>query len=161
MGLLCLGSALFTVVSIYGFGGELPKCVVIWGSNLVHTGSSDGINGGVVATAVQKAEKVIVVDPRHIAPVKHATHWLQLRPGTDGALAMGFLNVILNEDLYDHSFVEEWTNAPHLIRSDTGTLLRAADLVAGGSLGREAPSAYRESDADLSAIWAPLGWAFR
>ena len=93
----------------YGFGGETPKCVVIWGSNVVHTGSSDGICGGVVATAVQKAEKVIVVDPRHIAPVKHATHWLQLRPGTDGALALAMIHVIIAEDLVDHEFVDNYT----------------------------------------------------
>jgi anaerobic selenocysteine-containing dehydrogenase len=46
---------------------------------------------------------------------------------------MGFLNVIINEGLYDRDFVEKWTNAPHLIRSDTGRLLRESDLVKDGS----------------------------
>jgi anaerobic selenocysteine-containing dehydrogenase len=46
---------------------------------------------------------------------------------------MGFLNVIVNEDLYDHDFVEQWTNAPFLIRSDTDKILRASEVVEGES----------------------------
>jgi len=34
---------------------------------------------------------------------------LQLRPGTDGALALGMMNVIINENLYDKEFVNHWT----------------------------------------------------
>jgi anaerobic selenocysteine-containing dehydrogenase len=46
---------------------------------------------------------------------------------------MGFLNVILNEGLYDGAFVERWTNAAHIIRNDTGKLLRENDLISDGS----------------------------
>jgi len=46
---------------------------------------------------------------------------------------MGFLNVIINEGLYDRAFVEKWTNAAHLIRSDAAKLLRESDLVDSGS----------------------------
>lgn len=38
-----------------------------------------------------------------------AEHFLQIRPGTDCALALGMLNVIINEELYDKEFVEKWT----------------------------------------------------
>ena len=34
--------------------------------------------------------------------------WLQLRPGTDAALALGMLHVIIHEGLYDKEFVEQW-----------------------------------------------------
>ena len=34
--------------------------------------------------------------------------WIRVRPGTDAALALGMLNVIINEDLYDHDFVDRW-----------------------------------------------------
>jgi dimethylsulfide dehydrogenase subunit alpha/complex iron-sulfur molybdoenzyme family reductase subunit alpha len=44
---------------------------------------------------------------------------------------MGFLNVIVNEGLYDREFVERWTNATHLVRSDNGKLLRESDLAEG------------------------------
>jgi anaerobic selenocysteine-containing dehydrogenase len=46
---------------------------------------------------------------------------------------MGFLNVIVNNHLFDRTFVEQWTNAPHLIRTDTGRLLRECDLTPEGS----------------------------
>jgi anaerobic selenocysteine-containing dehydrogenase len=53
--------------------------------------------------------KLIVIDPRQTAEAKIADIWLQLRPGTDGAIAMGWLNIIINEELYDKEFVKNWT----------------------------------------------------
>ncbi len=52
--------------------------------------------------------KIIVVDPRPTECARAANLWLQLRPGTDGALALGMLNVILSEGIYDREFVEKW-----------------------------------------------------
>ena len=45
------------ICDVYGFGGETPKCVVIWGSNMVHTGSSDGMCGGVVARRCRRRRR--------------------------------------------------------------------------------------------------------
>jgi hypothetical protein len=42
---------------------------------------------------------------------------------------------MISRGWYDREFVRAWTNAPHLVRSDTGRLLRAADLVNGGDAG--------------------------
>jgi anaerobic selenocysteine-containing dehydrogenase len=53
--------------------------------------------------------KSIVIDPRRTKVAAGADHWLQIRPGTDDALAMGMLNVIITEDLYDKDFVSNWT----------------------------------------------------
>ena len=47
--------------------------------------------------------------PRATAYTSRATLWLQLRPGTDAALALGMMNVIINEGLWDKEFVENWT----------------------------------------------------
>jgi len=52
--------------------------------------------------------KLIVIDPREIPEAKVADLWLQPRPATDTALLMGMINVIIEEDLYDHEFVEKW-----------------------------------------------------
>ncbi len=97
------------VCDLYGFGGEKPACIVLWGCNITHTGASDGMCGGIVQQALNQAEKVIVVDPRRIAPAEKAEHWLQLRPGTDGALALAMLNVIITEELADDHFVKHYT----------------------------------------------------
>ena len=50
-----------------------------------------------------------MIDPRRTEIASKADIFLQLRPGTDGALALGMLHVILNENLYDEEFVRKWT----------------------------------------------------
>ncbi|MFC1863856.1 molybdopterin-dependent oxidoreductase [Thermodesulfobacteriota bacterium] len=97
------------VTDIYGFGGKKPVCMVIWGCNVTETGASDGMCGGMVQKALNNAKKVIVIDPRRIGPAKRADHWLQIRPGTDCALALAMIHVMIIEDLYDHEFVDNYT----------------------------------------------------
>jgi len=109
---------------------KIPECIVIWGYNIPAT-CPDNVFGHWIIDLMKKGTQIICIDPRLSWFASRAKKWLQLRPGTDGALAMGFLNVIINEGLYDREFVERWTNAPFLIRSDTGKLLRASDLVEG------------------------------
>ena len=111
---------------------EVPECIVIWGYNIPNT-CPDNIFGHWFIDLMKKGTKIICIDPRLSWFASRADFWLRLRAGTDGALAMGFLNVIINEDLYDHDFVDKWTNAPFLIRKDTDKLLRASDLVHGES----------------------------
>lgn len=53
--------------------------------------------------------KLIVVDPRRTEFAKVADVHCQIRPGTDGALALGWLNVIINEKLYDPEFINKWS----------------------------------------------------
>lgn len=57
----------------------------------------------------EKGAKVIVVDPRYTDMAQDADLFLQLRPGTDGALALGLMHVIIKEKLYDEEFIEKWT----------------------------------------------------
>jgi anaerobic selenocysteine-containing dehydrogenase len=97
------------ICDIYGFGGEDPACIMIWGCDVTHSGASDGMCGGMLQRALNKAKKVIVVDPRRIGPAKNADHWLQIRPGTDGALALAMIHVIVAEDLVAHEFVDHYT----------------------------------------------------
>ncbi|MEG1517885.1 MAG: molybdopterin-dependent oxidoreductase [Raoultibacter sp.] len=55
--------------------------------------------------------KFVIVDPRITPTVTGlADIHLQLRPGTDGALALGFMNILIRDNLYDKEFVEKWTH---------------------------------------------------
>jgi anaerobic selenocysteine-containing dehydrogenase len=81
------------------------KCKLIWGSGVISSPSVWQEN----MAAGEKGIKLIVVDPRRTAIAAKADIHLQLRPGTDGALALGFMNVIINENLYDKNFVAKWT----------------------------------------------------
>lgn len=58
--------------------------------------------------AKKNGAKIIVIDPRRTRSASMADVWLQLRPGTDCALLMGMINVIIAEGLYDKDFVEKW-----------------------------------------------------
>jgi len=111
---------------------KVPKCIVIWGYN-IPASCPDNVFGHWIIDLMKRGTEIIAIDPRLSWFASRAKKWLQLRPGTDGALAMGFLNVIINEGLYDRAFVEKWTNAAHLIRSDAAKLLRESDLVDSGS----------------------------
>jgi anaerobic selenocysteine-containing dehydrogenase len=109
-----------------------PECIVVWGYNIPAT-CPDNLFGHWVIDLMRRGTKIIAIDPRLSWFASRATKWLRLRPGTDGALAMGFLNVIINEKLYAEDFVDKWTNAHHLIRRDTGKLLRESGMTDGGS----------------------------
>lgn len=106
-----IGSAItlggLPVCDIYGFGDETPACILNWGCNHVEAGASDGMCGSMFKRAVKKAEKLIVVDPRRISLAEEADHWLQLRPGSECALALAMIHTIVTEDLYDHEFVDK------------------------------------------------------
>ncbi len=86
---------------------EVPKYIIIWGKIPIYS-NSDGLFGHAVVDLMQRGSKLIVIDPRLTWLAAHAEYHLQLRPGTDTALGMGFANVIVQEDLYDHEFVDEW-----------------------------------------------------
>ena len=84
-----------------------PKCIVMWGCNPLWT-NPDEYKGVNFWRAYEKGAKLIVIDPRKGFLANKADLWLQLRPGTDAALAMGFFNVIIEEELYDEEFVEQY-----------------------------------------------------
>jgi anaerobic selenocysteine-containing dehydrogenase len=111
---------------------KIPKCIVIWGYN-IPASCPDNVFGHWIIDLMKRGTKIIAIDPRLTWFTSRAKKWLKLRPGTDGALAMGFLYEIIEKKLYDKDFVEKWTNAPHLIRTDTGKLLRECDVVEGGN----------------------------
>jgi anaerobic selenocysteine-containing dehydrogenase len=86
-----------------------PQCIVMWGCNPQWT-NPDEYKGESFWRAYRKGAKLICIDPRKGFVAKKADLWLQLRPGTDAALAMGFHHVILEEELYDREFVGNYIN---------------------------------------------------
>jgi anaerobic selenocysteine-containing dehydrogenase len=85
---------------------ENAKLIILWGFNPVNTALPS--IGRAVIDAVERGSKLIVVDPRFTTIASKADIFVQLRPGTDGALALGILNYIIEENLYDKEFVEKW-----------------------------------------------------
>jgi anaerobic selenocysteine-containing dehydrogenase len=105
-----VGASLVTCgnLPVCDYDGD-PKCVVVWASNIFWT-NPDEYTGENLCRVLAQGAKLIVVDPRLTYTSSRADVWLQLRPGTDAALALGMLNVIINEGLYDKEFVEKYTH---------------------------------------------------
>ena len=80
------------------------NCILSIGTN---TTSSYPVISMRVLQAIKNGTKLIVIDPREIELSKHAEIFLKPYPGTDVALLMGMMRVIVDEDLLDHEFVEE------------------------------------------------------
>ncbi len=86
---------------------EVPKYILIWGKDPLYS-NPDGFFGHCVIDLMKRGSRLIVVDPRVTWLATRADYHLALRPGTDAAVGLAMLNVIIGEDLYDHEFVEKW-----------------------------------------------------
>lgn len=83
------------------------KCLLIWSANPFHSNTGNVLP---ILRAKEKGLKIICVDPRRSPTAAQADIHLQLKPGTDGALALAMANVIINEGLYDLDFVTNYTH---------------------------------------------------
>jgi anaerobic selenocysteine-containing dehydrogenase len=82
------------------------KLYVLWGHN---PDESDFPLTLAIEENLPKGSKLIVIDPKKIPLAKKADMYLPIRPGTDGALALALMHVIVKENLYDKDFIEKWT----------------------------------------------------
>jgi anaerobic selenocysteine-containing dehydrogenase len=85
----------------------VPEVIVIWGKEPLAS-NGDGLWGHAVIDLMKKGAKLISVDPRVNWLTTRSEIQLRVRPGTDTAMAMAWLYVIINEGLYDAEFVERW-----------------------------------------------------
>ncbi|MGV8084266.1 MAG: molybdopterin-dependent oxidoreductase [Coriobacteriia bacterium] len=109
--LLCWIPTFMVETAISGWSPFEPdlgnsKCIVLWGQN-------PGVSGfpamrGLTDLKKNNGLKVIVIDPRYTETAAHADLWLPLRPGSDVALALAWLHVIIYEGLYDGEFTSNW-----------------------------------------------------
>ncbi len=83
------------------------KCIVIWGIDVENSYRANFYRP--INEALADGAKLIVIDPIRSSLAEKADIYLQVRPGTDCALALSMINVIINEELYDIEFVEKWT----------------------------------------------------
>ena len=93
-----------------------PDVYVAWGGASEMSNYDDSCRTTVdVAT---RSTTHICVDPRETNMGKEADFQLHLRPGTDGAMALAWTNVIIENNLYDELFTKKWTNGPFLVCED-------------------------------------------
>jgi anaerobic selenocysteine-containing dehydrogenase len=107
---LCWIPTFMVETAIYGwcpFDLDLgqSRCLVLWGQN---PGASSMPEMHHIRELQAKGLKVIVIDPRFTETAAKADLWLPIRPGSDLALALAWVNVIIHEGLYDAEFVTEY-----------------------------------------------------
>ena len=82
------------------------NCIVVFGGNPLLSHPPRGLD--IVEAKRKRGAKLIVVDPHRTQLAAQADLWLQIRPGTDVALALGMMRVIIDEGLYSEDFVKKW-----------------------------------------------------
>lgn len=135
-------------------GYTLPELVVLWGKDPLPS-NPDGLFGHSIIDMMKRGTKVIMVDPRITWLGSRCEMVVQLRPGTDAALAMALCNVIIQEDLYDHDLVEKWAYGfdEFAERVKTMTPEKAAEICQ-----IDAEDIYRLARRYATAHPASIGW---
>ncbi|MBL4560820.1 MAG: molybdopterin-dependent oxidoreductase [Labilibaculum sp.] len=111
----CRGPREVAFLATFGQGINSPentdirdtKCLVLIGSHLgenMHNGQVQEMSD-----AIDKGTTIITVDPRFSTVAGKSKHWLPIKPSTDIALLLSWMNVIINEDLFDKKYVEKYT----------------------------------------------------
>jgi thiosulfate reductase/polysulfide reductase chain A len=87
---------------------EESKCIVLIGSHIGENVFTSQVTA--FAEGLAKGAKLIVVDPRFSTAASKANWWLPIKPGTDTALLLAWMNVIINEKLYDADYLDKYAD---------------------------------------------------
>lgn len=105
--------------------------LVLWGGDPMNSTVAQG--GQAIARLLDRGCKLVVIDPRFIPEATKAEIWLPVLPSTDVALMMCWIKYIIDHDLWDHEFVQKWSNLPFLVDPETKYCLRADQVIDGAS----------------------------
>jgi anaerobic selenocysteine-containing dehydrogenase len=95
-----------TTSSVDPMDAEFSELIVLWGTNTL---SSNLHFWPVVLRAKKRGARVIVIDPVETKTAKAADEWIRIRPGTDAALALAMMHVLITESLVDEDYIREGT----------------------------------------------------
>jgi anaerobic selenocysteine-containing dehydrogenase len=127
-------------------------CIVMWGTNPVFARQYTGLR---VLQGKRKGAKLIVIDPEMIDLAARADVWLPVRPGSDGALAMGFSHLVIKNKAYGRDLLSKWTNSVFLLTPYGDRLLRASDVKPDASPEDEFNFVVWDKKRNTTAIWLP------
>ncbi len=109
-----------------------PKVYLQWGTACEY--SNYDTTNRTISDVAPHAKTHILVDPRITPLGKEADIWLNLRPGTDGALCLGMINWIIENEAYDDTMVRRWSNASFLYCDDKPWLTTAKCVEGNGGI---------------------------
>lgn len=91
-----------------------PAGILVWAANLSETAVG---RYSKTLDAINQGSALAVVDPVNIELTQKADIWVKPRPGSDLALCLALINVIIQERLYDEDFVDKWSEGFDDLRS--------------------------------------------
>jgi len=95
---------------------ENAEMLVVWGANPAT--DSPPLDMYRLEAAAKRGAQVVVIDPRRTETVtRTGGEWIPIRPGTDGALALSLIEVMIEEDFYDENFAENWCHGFEELKS--------------------------------------------
>ncbi len=106
------------------------KLLIFWGANVAESRMAAA---HLLPEARYRGTKVVGIFTDYNATARMADQFISPKPGTDAALVMGLIKILLDNKWYDEEYTKTFTDMPFLIRSDNKKFLREADMVAGGS----------------------------
>lgn len=128
---------------------ERTRCALVVGRN---SAMADPVEWQALKRARARGARVVVIDPKRIPTCELADVWLRPRPGTDAAVALAMIHVLVSENLHDREFVARWTHgfdalaaraaryAPEVAAGLSG--VPAGDIVRAARLYGDGPSAF-------------------
>ena len=105
--------------------------IVIWGGNPIGW-TRAAQTSRILMDAQERGVKLVHISPFFESTAAKVDEFVAIKPGTDGALALGMANVMIQEHLCDEDFLVKHTVAPFLVRDDNGKFLRESDVLPGG-----------------------------
>ena len=117
---LCFNAMI--VANLITYGMEEPardysqlQYLILTGRNLTEAISTSETSD--LVDIIARGARVVYIDPRFTKTASKATEWLPIRPGTDLAFHLAMINVLISENLYNQSFVDEYTFGFDLLAS--------------------------------------------
>ena len=116
--------------------------IIAWGRNILSSFAGQFEAKGVLEAKESRGATLVTIDPNYTETAAKSDIWLPVKPRTDGALALAMANVIIDEELYDETFVENYTHGFEAYKEAAMEMPpeRAAEIVSKEVSGEDTPS---------------------
>lgn len=150
----------YGISRVFGMAGLWPgndprdlvnaKNIFLWGNNLTDAQLHDW---HFMADAIEAGAYVICIDPVFTQMAAKSHKFVPIRPGSDTALAMSMMYVMLEEGLQDDDFITNHTVAPFLVKSEDGKFARMSDMGVEPTEGPVDPKTGKPTVVDPYVVW--------
>src|SRR5437870_2326226 len=105
---------------------RFAKLHVSWGKNFIEHKMPEA---HWMVECMERGGRIVTIAPEYNPPATKSDYWLPVRPGGDGALFLGVIKILFDENLYDADFCKQYTDMPILVRTDTLLYLDPRDVI--------------------------------